>query len=64
MKKGYANIAHSIGKGIRSRTCPGNDPLPDRLRVLLDRLSENDNLENYLSASQTKRGLQKRDSII
>jgi hypothetical protein len=44
MKKGYTNIAYSIGRGIQRRTSV-DDPLSDRLLDLLDRLRERDDLE-------------------
>lgn len=45
MKKGYANIAYSIGRGIQRRTSV-DDPLSDRLLDLLDRLRERYDLED------------------
>lgn len=49
--KGYANIAHSIGRGIQRRTSL-EDRLPGRLLDLLDRLRERDDGKPRLTIEQ------------
>jgi hypothetical protein len=41
MQKEHPNIAYSIGRGLHQTwKCVGDDPLPDRLIDLLDRIHE------------------------
>jgi len=52
MHKGYAGIAYSIGKGIQNRTCVENNRLSDRLRDLLERLSDKEAARTELHPRQ------------